>query len=124
MVCQNVVVAIPTNQYHRIEFQPPLPEGKRRYLAQCKDNFYAKAVVSYVRPWWRDLGLVGKFSSMKRPIGFTWDICDLDTEQYSLALFCVADQCAAWTQLNRLEREQVLLDHLADMVGPEHRSLV
>lgn len=122
--CSKVVLTVPSNQYHKITFQPPLPEVKTRYVSQCNDNVYNKMIVTYRQPWWRKLGLVGKFSSQNGPISFSWDICDPNTNQYSLALFAVGESGAQWSKLNPIQRQRVLLEHLAQFVGQENRDLV
>lgn len=80
-------------------------------------------VVTYARPWWRDIGLVGNFSSLIGPVCFSWETSDKLTEQYSLALFIAGDAAAEWHQLNSLQREEAVLEHLSKLVGSEHGHL-
>ncbi|KEF62510.1 uncharacterized protein A1O9_00483 [Exophiala aquamarina CBS 119918] len=120
---RKVVVAIPTNTYEQIRFSPPLPSAKRALVSRTKPGVYAKMIVTYSKAWWKDLGLQGKFTSMKGPICFSWEISDDSKKQYSLALFIAGGVAAKWSELNELQREESVINHLAELVGPENASL-
>lgn len=116
---KKVIIAIPTNTYSYIQFTPPLPPSKSSLAKQTMPGIYAKVILSYSTPWWRDAGLVGKFFSEVGPICFSWDTSDLETEQYSLALFVAGNIAAAWHELTDLEREKAIIEHLATLVGSD-----
>jgi monoamine oxidase len=116
---KKVILANPTNTYTNINFSPPLPVAKRALVSRTKPGVYAKMIVSYTSPWWREAGLVGKFSSLIGPIGFSWDTSSLEDKQYSLALFIAGDNAAKWHNLSELAREEAVIEHLATLVGPE-----
>lgn len=120
---RKVVVAVPTNTYEQIRFSPPLPAAKRALVSRTKPGVYAKMIVTYSKAWWKDLGLQGKFTSMKGPICFSWEISDDSKKQYSLALFIAGEVAAKWSELNELQREESVINHLAELVGPENASL-
>src|ERR1700761_162893 len=80
--CRKVIVAIPTNTYEKIHFSPPLPRDKSALVSRTKPGVYAKMILTYSRAWWKDLGLVGKFSSTQGPVCFSWDISDETRQQY------------------------------------------
>ncbi|KAK5989383.1 putative flavin-containing monoamine oxidase A-like protein [Cladobotryum mycophilum] len=119
---KKVIMANPTNTYSNIQFTPPLPPAKRALVTRTLPGVYAKAVLTYSSPWWREVGLVGKFESVIGPICFSWDISDLSTKQYSLALFVAGNPATMWHALNELEREEAIIEHLVTLVG-EHSSL-
>ncbi|OAP56146.1 hypothetical protein AYL99_09325 [Fonsecaea erecta] len=121
--CRKVVIAIPTNTYAGINFSPPLPHDKRALVSRTKPGVYAKMILTYSRPWWKELGLVGKFSSFKGPICFSWDISDDTRQQYSLAMFIAGEVAARWATLSELQRIEVVIDHLAELLGAEHAHL-
>ncbi|KAH0847348.1 hypothetical protein AYO21_03741 [Fonsecaea monophora] len=121
--CRKVVIAIPTNTYKLINFSPPLPHDKSALVSRTKPGVYAKIILTYSRMWWRDIGLVGKFTSFKGPICFSWDISDESRQQYSLALFSAGEIATRWATLNELQRIEAVIDHLAELVGEEHAHL-
>ncbi|KAL6247137.1 hypothetical protein RBB50_005480 [Rhinocladiella similis] len=123
MFCRKVIVAIPTNTYDKVNFSPPLPRDKRALVSRTKPGVYAKMILTYTRAWWKDIGLVGKFSSFKGPICFSWDISDDSKGQYSLATFIAGEIAARWARLNEFQRVEAVLDHLAELVGPAHAQL-
>ncbi|TDZ61138.1 putative flavin-containing monoamine oxidase A [Colletotrichum trifolii] len=114
---KKAILAIPTNTCTRIRFTPPLPRSKRALLTRTKPGIYAKAILSYAAPWWREAGLAGKFQSLVGPINFSWDTSDVDAEQYSLAVFVTGDTAAAWHLLTDLGREEAVVEHLAELAG-------
>lgn len=122
--CAKIILAIPSNQYTNIQFSPPLPRGKRDLACQAKGCSYNKIILTYRKPWWKELGFAGKFASIDGPITFSWDISDESKQQYSLAIFSVASHGQQWEKLNRLQREKALLDHLVEIIGAEHERLV
>lgn len=116
---KKIILANPTNTYTKIDFSPPLPYAKRALVSRTKPGVYAKMVVSYTSPWWREAGLVGKFTSLLGPICFSWDTSSLEDKQYSLAFFIAGDKAASWHTLSELAREEAVIEHLAVLVGPE-----
>ncbi|WQF84752.1 Putative flavin amine oxidase, FAD/NAD(P)-binding domain superfamily [Colletotrichum destructivum] len=116
---RKVIIAIPTNTYSRIHFTPPLPASKRGLATKTMPGIYAKVILSYPAPWWREAGLVGKVFSEVGPISFGWETSDIETEQYSLAFFVAGDFAAAWHELTDLGREEAIVEHLVTLVGSE-----
>ena len=121
--CGKVVIAIPTNTYEKIHFTPPLPRDKIALVSRTKPGVYAKVVLTYSGAWWKQLGLQGKFSSFKGPICFSWDISDESRQQYSLALFIAGGIAAKWATLKELQRIEAVVEHLAELVRPDHGHL-
>lgn len=120
---RSVIVAVPTNTYGDIQFSPPLPSAKRALVSRTKPGVYAKMILTYSKAWWKDIGLQGKFTSMKGPICFSWEISDDSKKQYSLAFFIAGEIATRWGELNELQREESVIDHLAELVGTENASL-
>lgn len=114
---KKVIIAIPTNTYTNIQFTPPLPAAKRALVTRTKPGIYAKAILTYSSPWWREAGLVGKFESVVGPICFSWDISDPSKQQYSIAVFIAGKIAAEWHKLDELAREEAIIEHLATLVG-------
>ena len=122
--CRKVVLAIPTNTYSKIIFDPALPEDKQTIVSRTKPGIYVKALLTYSKPWWQELGLIGQVSSLTGPISFSWEASDAQKRHYSLALFIAGDAVKKWQTLPGSQREQALLDHLVQLVGSEHRDVV
>lgn len=120
---KKVVIAIPTHVYDKIHFSPPLPYEKRAIVSRTKPGNLAKIIVTYARPWWRDIGLAGIFQSFTGPICLSWEISNFADEQFSLALFLCGEPESKWEKLSALRREEALVDHLVDLVGPKHGHL-
>lgn len=122
--CLKVILAIPSNTYEFIQFSPPLPHAKRAVVSKTMGGVYSKAIVTYKTPWWRDIGLSGKFTSFVGPICFSWEISDPALEQYSLAFFVSGPWAKDWGGMNSLAKEDAIISHLAVLVGPQNAHLV
>lgn len=118
-----VVVAVPTNTYGKINFTPPLPNAKRALASKTLPGIYAKALLTYSKPWWREIGLLGKFRSQIGPVCFSWEVSNFEDKSFTLALFIAGDRATKWYALPPLARQQAVIEHVADMVGPENRHL-
>lgn len=122
-MAKKVVVAIPTNTYGKIHFTPPLPDAKRALATETKPGVYAKVLLTYAKPWWRDIGLLGKFRSQIGPICFSWEVSNFEDRAFTLALFLGGDRAAKWYALAPLKRQHAVINHLAELVGEENRHL-
>jgi monoamine oxidase len=116
---KKAIIAIPTNTYADIKFSPSLPLKKNALVSHTKPGIYAKLILSYVEPWWREAGLVGEFTSTKGPVCFSWDTSDPLQSQYSLAVFVAGDAATKWHRLPENKKEAAILDHLATLVGSQ-----
>lgn len=123
ITCSKVIIAIPTNTYGLIKFSPPLPSEKRHLVSRTKPGVYQKVILTYRNPWWKDIGFSGKIESFKGPINFSFDVSNADMQQHSLALFIVGDTAAEWMKLNELQREEALIEHLAEVIGTVNAHL-
>ncbi|KAL8326488.1 hypothetical protein RB597_002997 [Gaeumannomyces tritici] len=114
---KRVIFAIPTNTYADIDIKPALPAEKQELFSSAKPGVYAKLILSYREPWWRNAQLDGKFSSVNGPVCFSWDTSDPSLDQYSLAVFVAADAAARWHALPDKERRAAVVEHLAMLAG-------
>lgn len=120
---KKVIVAVPTNTYGKIHFTPPLPHSKRAIASETLPGIYAKVLLTYANPWWRAIGLMGKFRSQVGPICFSWEVSNFEDKSFTLALFIAGDRATQWYSLSPLKRQQAVIEHLAELVGPDHRRL-
>lgn len=116
---KKLILAIPTNTYGDIKFSPPLPCKKNTLISKTKPGVYAKLILSYAEPWWKNSGLVGKFASLVGPVCFSWDTSDMSLEQYSLAIFVAGDIASRWHELTDSERTSSIIEHLSSLVDEE-----
>lgn len=121
---RKLVLAIPTNTYTKINFSPPLPSAKRALVTQTRPGIYAKACITYAKPWWREMGLLGKFRSHRGPISFSWELSVFDLNAYTLVFFIAGEHARKWYELTPLARQQATLDHLRELLEPEQRHWV
>jgi monoamine oxidase len=67
-----VVLALPLPLVREVEFDPPLPERKRRALESLSFGIGVKTLLRFRSPWWRRLGRPRAYGSTL-PIGAVWD---------------------------------------------------
>lgn len=122
--CRKIISAIPANTWDNITFCPPLPKEKLDIFEASQGGYYTKMVLTYSKPWWKQLGLLGKFASWNGPVAFSWDISDEKHHQYSIACFVVGRDNKSFREQPRLERERNVLDNIAQMVDKKFHSLL
>jgi monoamine oxidase len=115
--CRKVIVSTPTPLYRHISFDPVLPSYKTDITSHTTLGYYAKTLLIYSSPWWRELNLSGVSNSVIGPVGFTRDTCSVDDNQYSLTCFIVASLGRTWSQLSAAERQAQVLKQIATMFG-------
>lgn len=120
---KKVVVAVPTNTYGKIRFSPPLPSSKRALVSATLPGVYAKVLLTYKKPWWREIGLLGKFRSQIGPICFSWEVSNFEDKSFTLALFIAGDRAAKWYALSPLARQHAVIEHVAELVGEQNSHL-
>ena len=58
-----VIVTLPPALAHRLEYDPPLPEGRNNLIQDLKMGSVIKVMVIYETPFWREEGLSGQVLS-------------------------------------------------------------
>ncbi|KAE8159235.1 FAD/NAD(P)-binding domain-containing protein [Aspergillus tamarii] len=106
-----VILSIPTPLYHSVTFQPDLPHAKAVLRESAKYGYYAKTVLVFPFPWWREIGLSGSLHSEEGPIRFARDTSAPEEGQYSITCFHVAGTGRAWSELPADERQKTVLEH-------------
>jgi monoamine oxidase len=115
--CRKVIVSTPTPLYRHILFDPILPSYKTDITSHTTLGYYAKTLLIYASPWWRDFNLSGVSNSVIGPVGFTRDTCSEADNQYSLTCFIVASLGRTWSRLPAAERQAQVLAQIATMFG-------
>jgi len=110
--CKKVVVSIPTPLYPTISFEPPLPVDKTALAENTVLGYYAKNILIYDSPWWREAGLSGSFDSLIGPVSFSRDTCIPDNDQYSITCFIVGETGRQWSKVSAAARRRQVLDQI------------
>lgn len=115
--CKKVILSIPTTLYPSISFAPPLPPAKQKLSEGTALGYYAKMIFVFEKPWWREAGLSGAFTSDIGPVSFTRDTCVEEDEQYSITCFLVGDAGRRWSKFSKSAREQQVRSQFQAVFG-------
>lgn len=116
---RHVIVSVPTTLHNRIAFDPPLPAAKQTLADRAMSGFYAKVILVFAAPWWRDVGLSGVMecaSTKEGPIAFSRDTSSYKEDggkggQYSITCFIVGDRGRRWSALPAPDRRASVVEH-------------
>lgn len=128
--CRKVIITIPSHTYHKITFTPPLPPSKELLATHTLRGHYAKSFLTYSKPWWREMGLSGKFSGAGTgPVSTSWEVSRPEKGQYSLAVFTTANHYVThFANSTPEDRQKSILRRLAEIVeatvGEGHKDAV
>jgi monoamine oxidase len=115
-VAKKAILAIMPSTYSKIESSPPLKEG---LVDASLEGLYAKVLVTYAAPWWREANLTGQFFSFTGPVTYSLETSVPSLDQYSLACFIAGDFAVEWFKLEYDEKVAAVVEHLAEMAGEE-----
>jgi monoamine oxidase len=121
---KKTILAIMPSTYSKIDFAPSLPESKQGLISASQEGLYAKVLVTYAAPWWREFNLTGQFFSFTGPITYSLETSVPSLEQYSLACFISGDFAVDWFELSHEEKLKAVVAHLAEMVAEIDEELV
>ncbi|KAL5358951.1 amine oxidase [Aspergillus floccosus] len=115
--CRRAIVSIPTTLYHKITFNPPLPERKALLSDHTAIGYYTKVVYVFDEPWWQKAGFSGVLDSDKGPVTFARDTSIPADSQWSITCFLVGDKGRHWSQLPRAVRLQQVWQQFSQCFG-------
>ncbi|KAI1908123.1 hypothetical protein LOZ39_003123 [Ophidiomyces ophidiicola] len=118
--CKKVIISIPTPLYSKINFLPALPTSKTSLTDKTELGFYAKSILVYREPWWRQSSFCGLSQSFVGPASITRDTSDDTNGQYSLTCFLVGDLGKAWSKLAVKARREAILSQALALFGKNH----
>ena len=121
---KKVVVSIPTPTYKQITFQPPLPLDKLEYSSNSMLGYYAKMIILWDKPWWREDGFCGMTQSFVGPASVTRDTSDDSQGQFSLTCFVVGQPGRDWSKLSGADRQEAILAQLVSLFGPKNEAAI
>lgn len=90
--CHKVIVSIPTSLYHKITFNPYLPEKKTILSDNTTTGCYTKVIYVFSEPWWHKAGLSGVLDSEKGLIIFSRDTSIPQNNQWSITCSLTGDK--------------------------------
>jgi monoamine oxidase len=122
--CKKVIVSVPTPVYKDLTFSPPLPLDKVKYSSSTTLGYYAKMILLWDTPWWRDLGYCGMTQSFIGPAAVTRDTSDEKFGQFSLTCFVTGDPGRAWSKLSAPTRKEAILAQLITLFGVENEQKI
>ena len=113
------ILAMPPVAAAGITYDPPLPAARRDLHLRAPMGCYAKIIVGYDRPFWRDAGLSGEAFSPDGLFCATFDETAEEGRHPALLGFLAADALRAWRELDDGARRAAVLGAFADLFGPE-----
>ena len=111
------VMALPPSMCAAIEFGPALPDDRRELQGRMPMGRYAKVVLTYQQPFWRERGYAGDVASPLGPIVASYD--DSSPEGAALLGFIGGDSERAWSALPPEGRQAAVLDCIARWFGAD-----
>lgn len=121
---KKVIVSIPTPIYKHITFQPPLPLDKLKYSSNSMLGYYAKMILLWDKPWWREDGFCGMTQSFVGPASVTRDTSDNLDGQFSLTCFIVGQPGRDWSRLDTGSRKEAILSQLVALFGSKNETKI
>ncbi|MDB5974558.1 MAG: FAD-dependent oxidoreductase [Nevskia sp.] len=111
------ILALPPAMAAGIAFEPSLAGDRRELQSRAPMGRYAKVVLTYDKPFWREHGYAGDVASLQGPVVATYD--DASLEGSALLGFIGGDSERAWRSLSAEARKAAVLDCFARWFGPE-----
>lgn len=116
---QRVIVAVPPAIAARIEFDPALPEQRRR-LAEClRPGALSKCIALYEEPFWRADGLSGESVTDAGPVTLTFDCSPRDGSAGVMLGFVGGPDARETAAMAAAERRAAVLACFERLFGPK-----
>ena len=111
------ILALPPAMAAGIAFEPSLAGDRRELQGRAPMGRYAKVVLTYDKPFWRERGYAGDVGSLQGPVVASYD--DSSPEGSALLGFIGGDSERAWRGLSAEARKTAVLDCFARWFGPD-----
>ncbi|WGW11524.1 FAD-dependent oxidoreductase [Saxibacter everestensis] len=120
-----VVLATPPPATAKLEFDPPLPMSRDRWIHRSPMGDVAKVHAVYSTPFWRADGLSGQATLYgQHPVGVVFDNSPPDAEQGVLVAFVYGDRLRNWLALEPEDRRTAVVDTLRHVFGEAAADVV
>lgn len=116
VAARRAIVAMAPMLAGTLDYDPPLPEPRRRLTSAVPLKAIMKAQLAYESPFWRDLPLRRSFPA---PILAVLDGSPPNGTMGVLAVFLTAADSAKTAALPAGERRALVVDRLASVLGPQ-----
>jgi monoamine oxidase len=117
--CDHVIVAASPRTLERVDWDPPLPPCRAALHQQVSLGSYAKAVLGYDRPWWRDDGRSGLSFSDSGLVQMTVDIGPHNSNNGGYLAAFIAGAPARRLPRNPDRRRELIIDSVAKLLGTQ-----
>ncbi|MGU3497607.1 flavin monoamine oxidase family protein [Mycobacterium sp. C31M] len=115
---QRVIVAAAPGAAVRIDFTPPLPQARSRWMERNPMGDVAKIHTVYDRPFWRDAGHSGEATVYgNHSVGVVFDNSPEDGHVGVLVSFVYAERQQRWSRLSADDRRADVLTTLTELFG-------
>ncbi len=118
VVAARAIVALPPAVARRIEFDPPLPEKRRRLGELLLPGALTKCMALYEEPFWRGDGFSGESVTDAGPVTLTFDSSPRDGSSGVLLGFVGGPEARELAAMPVAERRAVVLACFERLYGP------
>jgi monoamine oxidase len=115
----SAIVAVPPAIAARIEFDPPLPEARRRLAERLRPGRLNKCIALYETPFWRRQGLSGESVTDAGPATLTFDCSPRDGSAGVMLGFVGGPEAEEMAAMPSTERRAAVLACFEKLFGPE-----
>jgi len=114
---ERTIVALPAAIARRIEFDPPLPEGRRLLGERLLPGALTKCMALYREPFWRADGLSGESVTDAGPVTLTFDSSPRDGSAGVLLGFVGGPEACQLAAMRPDERRAAVLECFVRLFG-------
>ncbi|KAA0084578.1 FAD-dependent oxidoreductase [Mycolicibacterium sp. P9-64] len=115
---RHVVVAVPPNLYHRIQYTPTLPHLRAQSHQHQSMGLVIKVQATYDVPFWREAGLSGTAFGPYQLVHEAYDNTNYGESRGTLVGFVSDLKADALLRLAAADRRLAILESLAEYFGP------
>jgi monoamine oxidase len=119
LACRRAVVAVPPALVRRIDFDPVLPEDRRKLYSVAEAGSETKTLVVYDSPFWRQDGLSGQSAGAGTASEVTIDASPAGGSPGVLASFTFGPVAELLEHTAAGARRQAVIDELVRRFGPK-----
>ena len=120
---RRAIVAVPIALLGRIAFDPPLPTGRAHLAQRMPIGPVTKIAVVYDDAWWRAEGLTAITTDPRSIVSLSIDGCAEHAPPGVVSVLACGPRAVAYHRLGERERRQLVVDALAQRLGPKARAV-
>ncbi len=112
-----VIMAVPSNLYSRVSFDPPLPRRQHQMHQHQSLGLVIKVHAVYETPFWREAGLSGTGFSAGALVQEVYDNTNHGDSRGTLVGFVSDEKADAVFELSAEDRKKAILESIARFLG-------